>query len=65
MVSDARESGLLTLQAWFDDSGTKGTGRYMTMSGVLGEAELLREVAREWEKHLNAKHPGRIRYFKM
>lgn len=56
---------ILTLQAWFDDSGTKGTGRWMTMSGLFGEAELLASIAHEWDKHLRARYPGAIRYFKM
>ena len=60
------ESGsFLTLQAWFDDSGTKGTGRWMTMSGLFGEAELFASIAEEWDRHLRAKYPGAIRYFKM
>jgi hypothetical protein len=55
----------LTLQAWFDDSGTKGTGRWMSMSGLFGEAELFASIADEWDKNLRARQPGAIRYFKM
>jgi hypothetical protein len=53
------------MQALFDDSGTKGTGRWVVMSGLMGEAQLIAELAGEWDKHLQAKHPGKIRYFKM
>lgn len=56
---------ILTIQAFFDDSGTKGTGRWMAMSGLLGEAKLIASLADEWDKWLRARHPGSIRYFKM
>jgi uncharacterized protein DUF3800 len=60
-----RRQLILTLQAYFDDSGGKGQGRWMVMSGLFGEAEVLAAVADEWDKYLAARHPGRIRYFKM
>lgn len=50
----------MTLQAWFDDSGTKGTGRIMAMGGVFGEAEAIAALADEWDRHLVAAHPGAI-----
>jgi hypothetical protein len=56
---------ILTLQAIYDDSGCKGTGRYLVVGGLLGEAELFASIADEWDKWLRAKHPGSIRYFKM
>jgi hypothetical protein len=60
-----RKRVILTLQAWFDDSGTKGTGRFMTVAGLFGPAEIFASVADEWDRCLRAKHPGAIRYFKM
>jgi hypothetical protein len=56
---------ILTLQAYFDDSGTKGTGRFMVMAGLLADAHVFAEVAEQWDKHLRARHPGPIQYFKM
>ena len=55
----------MTLQAWFDDSGTKGTGRWMAMAGLFGNAEVFAAISDDWDRHLRAEHPGRIRYFKM
>ena len=37
----------------------------MAMSGLLGEAEIIGEVADDWDRFLRFKHPGSIRYFKM
>ena len=56
---------LMTLQAWFDESGTRGTDRFMVLAGLLGEAEVFANVADEWDKHLRATYPGAIRYFKL
>jgi uncharacterized protein DUF3800 len=55
----------LTLQAVFDDSGTKGTGRFMAMVGLLGEAEAMADLADEWDKYLRARDPGELLYFKL
>lgn len=56
---------IVTLQAWFDDSGTKGTGRFMSMAGLFGSADVFAQVADEWDLALRARHPGLIHYFKM
>jgi uncharacterized protein DUF3800 len=55
----------VTLQAFFDDSGAKGQGRYMVVAGLFGEASVFASIADEWDRWLRAKHPGSIRYFKM
>ena len=55
----------MTLQALFDDSGTMGQGRFMAMAGLMGEAALIAELADDWQRHLDAKYPGRIEYFKL
>jgi hypothetical protein len=34
----------------------------MAMAGLMGEAQLIAELADEWRRHLDAKHPGRVRY---
>ncbi len=60
-----RKQNILIFQAFFDESGTKGQDVYMTMVGLFGRAEVFAEVADEWDRTLRAKHPGRIRYFKM
>jgi hypothetical protein len=54
-----------TYQAWFDDSGSKGSDKVMVMSGVFGSAEVLASVADEWSRYLAYKHPRKIAYFKM
>lgn len=56
---------IVALQAWFDDSGAKGNGRYMSMAGLFGQAEALADLADQWDLYLRAAHPGAIRYFKM
>lgn len=61
-----RRSLILTLQAYFDDSGGKGQGRWMAMSGLLGEAEVFASLADQWRLNLAGPYPpGRIHYFKM
>ena len=35
------------------------------MSGLFGEAQVIAQIVDDWERHLRAKHPGQIRYFKM
>jgi hypothetical protein len=56
----------LTIQAYFDDSGAKGQGRYMSMCGLLGEAEVFAALSDEWSKALEGPYPpGRIEYFKI
>ena len=37
----------------------------MAMSGLLGAAKLMASLADVWSRHLDAKHPGRIAYFKL
>ena len=57
---------MLTLQAYFDDSGAKGQGRWMALSGLFGEAEIFASLADEWRLNLAGPYPpGRIKYFKM
>ncbi len=60
-----RKRLILTLQAIFDDSGSKGQDRFMVMAGLLGTAELFGSLATQWDKHLRARHPGKIDYFKL
>jgi hypothetical protein len=52
-------------QAWFDDSGTKGTGRVMVISGIFGTADLCAAVADDWNRALESPRYRHIRYFKM
>jgi hypothetical protein len=56
---------LLVLQAFLDDSGTKGTGARMVLAGLMGEAQVCAAVADEWARVLRANYPGRIGHFKM
>lgn len=56
---------ILTLQGWFDDSGTKGTGRFMSMAGLFGESDSLKQVSTEWERYLRAVYPGKLQRFKL
>lgn len=60
-----RRRPTLVIQAFFDDSGTKGTGRIMVIAGFIGEASAMANLADEWERLIRFKHPGAIRYFKM
>ena len=60
-----RERVILVLQAFFDESGGKGTGRWMSMAGLLAHADVFASVANAWDLALRAQHPGSIRYFKM
>ena len=61
-----RKWPLLTIHAYFDDSGAKGQGRWMAMSGLLGDADVFADLADEWRKHLAGPYPpGKIDYFKM
>lgn len=55
----------MMLQAFFDDSGSKGEGQFMVLAGLFGEAEVFSAVSDDWDRHLRARHPGSIRYFKM
>jgi hypothetical protein len=56
---------ILTMQVWFDDSGGKRQGRWMSMSGLFGEAQAIATLADNWDKYCRAKYPGSIQYFKM
>src|SRR4051812_22727729 len=60
-----RKRLLVIFQAFFDDSGGKGQGRYMAVAGLFGEAQVFAEVADDWDMALRARYPGAIRYFKM
>lgn len=60
-----RKRIIVTLQAVFDDSGTKGMGRFMTIAGLFGEAEAIALLATEWDRHLRASHPGALQCFKL
>jgi hypothetical protein len=60
-----RKRLILTLQAVFDDSGTRGQGRFMAMAGVLGDADVIAALADDWDRHLRSAVHGRIRYFKL
>lgn len=55
---------IVTVQAFFDESGTPGTHEVMAMAGLMGPAEKVAGFADDWDRHLRANHPGRIRYFK-
>jgi hypothetical protein len=60
-----RKRVILTLQAIFDDSGSKGQGQFMAMAGLMGDATLIASIADNWRKYLRARHPGQIGYFKL
>jgi len=51
------------MQAWFDESGSKGQTRWFVMAGLIGEASAWAEFSDEWSATL-AEAPG-IRAFKM
>jgi hypothetical protein len=56
----------MKFKAVFDDSGGKGQGRYMAVSGLFGEAQLLAALADQWQERLEQYHPGLpFEYFKM
>jgi hypothetical protein len=55
----------LTFQAFCDDSGAKGTGRWMVLAALFGEAQAFAALAEDWDRWLRFKHPGSISYFKM
>jgi hypothetical protein len=55
----------MAFKALFDESGVTGTNRFMCMAGIFGQADELERLTAEWEKHLAARHPGRIGYFKL
>ena len=53
-------------QAYIDDSGGKGQGHWMALSGLFGEAGAFADLADKWELNLAGPYPpGAIRYFKM
>lgn len=51
------------IQAYIDDSGTRGTHPIFTMAGFIGEAEKWVSLSNAWHDHLQAQ-PS-IRYLKM
>jgi len=55
----------LILQSFYDESGGTGQGRWMSMAGLFASAEILAQVADEWDKELRFPAPGRIAYFKL
>ena len=54
----------MSMQAYVDDSGTKGTGSVLVLAGLFGTAKTLAAVADVWDRELAAKIPLAIRYFK-
>jgi hypothetical protein len=56
---------IVTMQAWFDDSGSKSVGRFMVIAGLFGNAKLFADISDKWDMYLRASHPGQIQYFKM
>jgi uncharacterized protein DUF3800 len=50
----------MPLQAWIDDSGDKGQPGYLTLAGVIGEAEEWASFSTEWKRRLDA--PPAISY---
>lgn len=42
------------MQAWFDESGGKGQGGYLTLGGLIGEAEEWAAFSDEWAQELTA-----------
>jgi hypothetical protein len=53
----------LVIQAYIDDSGTKGTDPVFTLAGFIGAAEKWAALSNSWRDHLKA--PPSIKYFKM
>jgi Protein of unknown function (DUF3800) len=63
-----RERLILTLklQAYFDDSGGKGQGRWMSLAGFFGDADQLAGISTQWREALASRYPGLpLHYFKM
>jgi hypothetical protein len=54
---------LLTIQAYIDDSGTKGTHPIFSLAGFIGRAEQWAEFSNAWQTQLTGS-PS-IRYLKM
>lgn len=54
---ERRRRLLMPLQAWIDDSGEKGQPGYLTLAGVLGEAEEWASFSTEWKRRLGAPPP--------
>lgn len=59
-----RKRQIVTLQAWIDDSGTKGTGKLLILGGLMAPADVLADIADEWDRELPARIPLPISYFK-
>ena len=51
------------IQAFLDDSGTKGTHPIFTFAGFIGRAEVWAQFSEEWSTWLNT--PPKIEYLKM
>lgn len=54
----------MTLQAFVDDSGSKGTTRHFVLAGLVGDSEGWAEFSDEWDACLK-QHPAIIGPFKM
>jgi hypothetical protein len=59
-----RKRNIVALQAFIDDSGTKGTGKVLMLGGLMASAEALATVADTWDRELRAHIPLPIGYFK-
>lgn|GEM_PF-1466768 len=58
-----RRRVLLTIQAYIDDSGVKGTDPVFVLAGFIGRAEKWASFSDDWKRHLEEK-PS-IKYLKM
>lgn len=53
----------MTIQAYIDDSGVKGTDAVFVLAGFIGRAENWAQFSDAWKAHL--KRPPSVRYIKM
>ena len=54
----------MAIQCYIDDSGSKGSGLGLYLLGVMGQAEVIADVADRWSLELFSRTPARIRYYK-
>jgi hypothetical protein len=59
-----RKRPIVALQAFLDDSGTKGSGKVLLVGGLIGTAEAIARVADAWDRELRSELPLPISYFK-
>jgi hypothetical protein len=60
---DSSAEGSLTIQAYIDDSGVKGTDPVFVLAGFIGKAEKWASFSDDWKRHLD-ESPS-VKYLKM